>query len=445
MFTIYNTITGKKEEFKPLVPHNVSMYVCGITPYSNAHIGHGRSAVSFDLLYRWLTFLGYQVSYVRNYTDIDDKLLDKANQQLGNPQRYREIAEQFITQYQHEVKSLNCLIPTHEPRVTENIPAIIEFIQDLISKGYAYQVDGDVYFEVTKFPEYGKLSKQKIDALTCGARIDVDQRKKNPLDFALWKSEKQGTYFQSPWGWGRPGWHIECSVLASKFLNNQIDIHGGGRDLIFPHHENEIAQSEAHSGKHFAHYWVHNGLVNIDKQKMSKSLGNTLILAELIKKYNPMLLRYYFIIHHYRTPLEFSFEGLSNAKKSYNRLSTACKDVATGNFSLEELKKMPIINTMLEFLADDLNTPGMFGALFENLDTLKEDKRQLSAVKQLLTALLGLSLIPIEDAAIEITPEIQHLLNEREKARTQKNWARADEIRDQLQKLGVDIQDKKLT
>jgi cysteinyl-tRNA synthetase len=445
MFTIYNTITGKKEEFKPLVPHNVSMYVCGITPYSNAHIGHGRSAVSFDLLYRWLTFLSYQVSYVRNYTDIEDKLLDKAAQQLGDPQRYREIAEQFITQYQHEIKSLNCLIPTHEPRVTENIPAIIEFIKDLIRKGYAYQVDGDVYFEVTKFPEYGKLSKQKIDELTCGTRIDVDQRKKNPLDFALWKSEDEGTYFESPWSWGRPGWHIECSVLACKFLSDQIDIHGGGRDLIFPHHENEIAQSEAHSGKLFARYWIHNGLVNIDKQKMSKSLGNTLILAELIKKYNPMLLRYYFIIHHYRTPLEFSFEGLANAKKSYNRLSLACKDIPTGNFSLQELKEMPIINIMLNFLADDLNTPGMFGALFENLDTLKEDKKQLSAAKQILITLLGLSLIPIEDAAIEITPEIQHLLNEREKARTQKNWARADEIRDQLQKLGVDIQDKKLT
>lgn len=382
---------------------------------------------------------------MRNYTDIEDKLLDKAKQQLGNPERYKEIAEQFILQYQNEIRALNCLAPNNEPRVTENIPAIIQFIEDLIAQGYAYQVDGDVYFEVGKFPEYGKLSKQKVDELTCGARIDVDQRKKSPLDFALWKSEKKGTYFQSPWSWGRPGWHIECSVLASKFLDDQIDIHGGGRDLIFPHHENEIAQSEAHSGKPFARYWVHNGLVNIDKQKMSKSLGNTLILAELIKKYNPMLLRYYFVIHHYRTPLEFSFEGLANAKKSYNRLSHACANVSVGNFTMHDLKTMPIINNMLEFLADDLNTPGMFGVLFENLEKLKEDKKQLSAVKQILMNIAGLSLIPIEDTAVEITPEIQHLLNEREKARTQKNWARADEIRDELQKLGVDIQDKKLT
>ncbi len=445
MFTIFNTFNGKKELFKSLIPNKVSLYVCGITPYDKAHIGHGRSYVSFDLLYRWLTLLGYKVNYVRNFTDIDDKLLKKAQEQLGDPERFKEIADIYIKQFHDETNALQCKTPQHEPRVTENIKEIIDFIGKLIEKGYAYQVNGDVYFAVNKFPEYGKLSKQQIDELRTGARIQVDDRKKDPLDFALWKSEPEGTFYKSPWGYGRPGWHIECSALASNYLGDQIDIHGGGRDLLFPHHENEIAQSEAYHSKPFATYWVHNGLVNINKQKMSKSLGNILSLQELFKKYNPMVLRYYFLTHHYRTPLEFSFEDLEGSQKSYKRLCSIFQEIPVGTYTIKELQKMPIINKMVDFLMDDLNTPGMFGVLFEHLDELKSDKTQLSGAKELLHNVLGLSLEQIKEKEILITPEIQKLLDERETARLQKNWKRADQIRDQLDKMGVEIKDKKLT
>src|SRR5579872_5770169 len=245
MFTISNTLTGKKELFKSITPGKVLLYACGITPYDQAHMGHGRSYISFDVLTRWLKLLGYEVTYCRNFTDIDDKLLKKAQDQLGDIHRYKEIATKYINQYHDEMEALNCASPTVEPRVTDNIPLIIDFISDLIAKGYAYSVGGDVYFSIEKFPSYGKLSKQQIAELQAGARVEQGDIKRNPLDFALWKHEKEGTFWASPWGYGRPGWHIECSALASHYLADQIDIHGGGRDLMFPHHENEVAQSEA--------------------------------------------------------------------------------------------------------------------------------------------------------------------------------------------------------
>lgn len=444
MFTIINTLTGKKESVRTIKPGKVALYVCGITPYDRAHIGHGRSYVSFDFLYRWLTFLGYDVTYIRNFTDIDDKLLHKARERYGDPLAYPKIADAIIAQYQDEMRRLNCVSPTHEPRVTNHIPIIIQFIQDLIAKGHAYESDGDVYFSIETFPSYGKLSKQQLNELRAGARVEVGEKKKDPLDFALWKKEKEGTFWQSPWGWGRPGWHIECSALASHYLGDCIDIHGGGRDLIFPHHENEIAQSEARSGKSFARYWVHNGLMNINKEKMSKSLGNIVALEDILKQYDPMVLRFYYLLHHYHSPLEFSFEGLEGAQKNYKRLCRIFEKVPKGNFSKEQLKQFPIIRHMIDFIADDLNTPGMFGVLFENLDQLEKDTQQLQAAKQIVHDIIGLRLEPIEEKAIKITPEIQQLLNEREKARAAKDFKKADEIRDALYKLGFAVHDKKI-
>ncbi len=443
MVTLTNTLSGKKETFRSLKPNIVTLYACGITPYDRAHIGHARSYVSFDLLYRWLTFLGYDVTYCRNYTDIDDKLLKKANEQLGDQMRYPEIAQTIIDQYQKEMTALNCKDPKHEPRVTEHIPLIIEFIEKLIAKGHAYESGGDVYFSVRSFPEYGKLSKQQIDELCAGARVDACEKKRDPLDFALWKKEEEGTFWDSPWGWGRPGWHIECSALASHYLGDQIDIHGGGRDLLFPHHENEVAQSEALTGKAFANYWMHNGLMRIDMEKMSKSLGNIIAIEDILKQYDPMELRFYFLQHHYRSPMEFSFHDLDGATKSYRKLCKALLDVPVGSFSQQELESMPITKKMLEFLTDDLNTTGMFGVVFESLDTIKDDAQLAAAVKQILHDVLGLRLALVAQKEHEITPEIQKLLDEREAARAEKNWARADEIRDQLKAMGYEVRDKK--
>lgn len=424
MVTLTNTLSGKKETFHSLQPNSVTLYACGITPYDRAHIGHARSYVSFDLLYRWLTFLGYDVTYCRNFTDIDDKLLKKAEAIFGDQLRYPEIAEKIIAQYQKEMAQLNCVEPQHEPRVTKHIPLIIEFIEKLIAKGHAYESDGDIYFSVRSFSEYGKLSKQRVDELCVGERVQAGDKKRDPLDFALWKKEADGTFWQSPWGWGRPGWHIECSALASHYLGDQIDIHGGGRDLLFPHHENEVAQSEALTNKSFAKYWMHNGLMRLDAEKMSKSLGNIIAIEDILKEYDPMELRFYFLQHHYHSPMEFSFPDLDGACKSYRKLCRALENVPVGTFSKEQLEAIPIASRMLEFLTDDMNTTGMFGVVFENLDSIKDDQQQAAAVKQILHDILGLRLQVVPEKEQKITPEIQKLIDEREDARAQKNWAR---------------------
>ena len=437
-------MTGQKELFQAQKPHEVLMYVCGITPYDRSHLGHGRSAVVFDLLYRWLCFLGNDVTYIRNITDIDDKILIKAREQYGDYAAYNKVAQYFIDQYHEELKKLNCLPPTKEPRVTEHIPLIIDFIKDLIEKGYAYQSNGDVYFSIKKFPSYAKLSRQKIEDLHAGARIEIDERKHDPLDFALWKSEAEGSFWQSPWGWGRPGWHIECSTLARHYLGDTIDIHGGGRDLIFPHHENEIAQSESLTNKNFAAYWVHNGLIRLAKEKMSKSLGNVLTLEDLLKEHDPMVLRYYFLTHHYQAPFDFSFQDLQAAEKSYKRLCIIFIDTPSSDLDAEALKKIPIIKQMMSFLSDDLNTPGMLGVLFENLDTLKKDSTQRAAVKQFLQNVLGLIFKEQAVKETEITPEIKQMIEEREVARAEKNWQKADMLREKLRTLGYEVQDKRI-
>jgi len=402
MIKITNTLTGKKEAFKPLKQNTVKMYVCGITPYDEAHVGHGRVSVVFDAFYRLLKFLGYDVSYCRNFTDIDDKLLNKAKKELGDPLRYKEVAEKYIKMYGQDVISLNCLDPDYEPRVTENVPEIIAFIQKLVDAGHAYVSNGDVYFSIKSFDSYGNLSKQNLDDLRAGARVQVSEKKEDPLDFVLWKGTEAGTFWESPWGYGRPGWHIECSVLGNKFLGDQLDIHGGGMDLIFPHHENEIAQSEAHNKKKFVNYWIHNAFVRINKEKMSKSLGNFFTLRQLFEKFDPMLVRFYILKHHYRAPLDFDFEELENTKKSYNKLCNVFHGVECKNATRQDVEQSQIASKMLEFLCDDLNISGMLGIVFENLSEFKDNKDELCRTKTLLQDVLGLTLEPLKEEQVEI-------------------------------------------
>lgn len=444
MIVVFNTLSGKKEPFVPHHKKTVTLYVCGVTPYDHAHIGHGRCYVTFDLLYRLLEFVGYDVVYCRNFTDIDDKLLKKAQQEFGDQMRYKELADKFIASYNQDMAQLNTVNPAFTPRVTENIPAIIAFIQGLIDAGKAYVADGDVYYSIKSFPEYGKLSKQKIDQLRVGERVQVSEIKKDPLDFALWKSEAEGTFWESPWGWGRPGWHIECSVLAKEYLGESIDIHAGGLDLIFPHHENEIAQSEGLHKVPFATYWMHNAFVRLDKEKMSKSLGNIVILSELFKKFDPMVVRYYFIQHHYRAPLDFSYEELEKAQKAYKKLVRAFADVEPLKLQHQRRGQDPVVERMSAYLREDMNTSGMFGVLFDELKNITEQPAVAAAVKGFIQQVLGLTLEPLPEKEIMITPEIQKLLDERKAARAAKDWARADELRDKLVALGVELQDKKM-
>lgn len=440
MMLCTNTLTGKKEELR--VDKQIKMYVCGVTPYDDAHVGHGRCYVSFDVLQRTLRFFGADVLYCRNYTDIDDKIMNRAHKELGDRLRYKEIADRYIKSFQKSVARLNCMVPSVEPRVTENIQPIIQFIEELIQAGHAYQSGSDVYFNITSCPDYGKLSKQKIEDLHAGARVDVREQKRNPLDFALWKGEPEGEFWPSPWGYGRPGWHIECSVLARKFLGEHIDIHGGGLDLIFPHHENEIAQSESLFGAPFSRIWMHNGMVNSNKEKMSKSLGNFLMLHDLFDRFDPMVIRYYFLTHHYRMPIEFSFEGLSSAQKSYERLIRLCEaDLSDINVSAYT---SDIVTQMTDFLRDDLNTPGLLGVIFEHINDIAQNKQELAAVKNILMNVLGLTLQPLAEKELIITSEIQNLIDARNKARQEKDWVRADELREKLQQLGFDVHDNKI-
>lgn len=434
-----NTLSGKKEKFIPRVTRRASLYVCGITPYDYAHIGHGRCYVVFDVLNRLLKESGYQVTYCRNFTDIDDKLLARAEREYGDASRYRDVADIFISAFREDVAALGCLVPNFEPRVTDFIPEIIEFVKELESHGWAYESNGSVYFAVNKMSDYGKLSGRSTDELLAGARVEINPDKKNPLDFALWKAEPGDRFWQSPWGNGRPGWHIECSVMARVLLGDQFDIHGGGMDLIFPHHENEIAQSQALVGADYVHYWVHNAFVRINKEKMSKSLGNFFTLRQVFEKYDPMVVRFMILGHHYRSPLDFAFDDLDVAQKSYQRLARFFADTQP----LEEnYCAHPIVAKACEFIADDLNTPGALGVVFENLASL--DLAGKAAMKGFLMNLLGLALVPLAEQVVEITPEIEALIAAREVARRERDWKRADQLRDQLREVGYEARDKKL-
>lgn len=444
MLHITNSLTGQKEPFQPLLAGRINLYVCGITPYDLSHIGHGRCYVVFDMIYRYLSFLGFDVKYCRNFTDIDDKLLTKAVKEFGDASRYSEIAHRYIAAYHDDMQALNCLSPDHEPRVTQTIPQIITFVQGLIANGSAYELDGSVYFRVRNFEGYGKLSKQDINDLCAGARIGIDDKKEDPLDFALWKADDSSVGYQSPWGFGRPGWHIECSAMAHDYFQGTVDIHGGGMDLLFPHHENEIAQSESLYPAPFVRYWMHNAFVRINKEKMSKSLNNFFTLKDILKDFDPMVLRFYFMKHYYRGPLDFSIEDLQVAEKTYKRLAKFFNGVSIESFVNEDLKSNITVQAMSDCLADDFNTSGLFGVLFESLDNLQHDEQAKVEVKYFLVHVLGLTLAPITEKAVAITPEIQILIDARLQARHDKDWKRADEIRDQLKELGFQVQDKKL-
>ncbi|MEK7196161.1 MAG: cysteine--tRNA ligase, partial [Nitrospirota bacterium] len=323
---IYNTLAGEKEDFIPLVKDRVNMYVCGVTVYDNCHIGHARSAIVFDVIQRYLKYKGFNVKFVRNFTDIDDKIINRAKKE-GIP--WNEVARKYTEEFYNDMDSLGVARADIEPKATEHIKEIIDIVKGLIDKGYAYEKDGSIYFEVNKFHEYGKLSKRDKEDMIAGARVEVDVRKKDPMDFALWKASKEGEpFWESPWGKGRPGWHIECTAMSIKHLAESFDIHGGGADLIFPHHENEIAQSEAFTGKPFVKYWVHNGFITIDKEKMSKSLGNFFTIKEVLDRYDPEVVRFFLLSTHYRSPIEFSDEQLKEAEVSIDRYYTTLIRIA---------------------------------------------------------------------------------------------------------------------
>ena len=340
---LYNTLTGNKDDFVPLHGKKVGMYACGVTVYDLCHIGHARSAIVFDIVHRYLRYRGYEVTFVRNFTDIDDKIIKRANEEGVD---YKTIAEKYIVEFNVDMGELGLEKPSVEPKATEHIPEMIRLISALIEKGFAYQSGGDIFFSVRKFGDYGKLSKRDLEEMQAGARVEIDEKKENPLDFALWKTSKPGEpFWETPWGKGRPGWHIECSVMSQEYLGETLDIHGGGRDLIFPHHENEIAQSEAATGKTFARYWVHNGFVNINKEKMSKSLGNILTIKEILKDWHPEVLRLFFLSHHYRSPIDFSEDSFAEAKLGLDRFYTTLHSIQKELYKPVTPKTLPSPST----------------------------------------------------------------------------------------------------
>jgi cysteinyl-tRNA synthetase len=451
---LYNTLTRKKETFVPLEEGKVKMYVCGPTVYNYIHIGNARPAIVFDTVRRYLEYRGYDVKYVSNFTDVDDKLIRAANQ-LGVD--VPAIADKFINAYFEDVSALGCQKADVHPRVMENMDIIIDFISQLIDKGYAYESAGDVYFRTRKFDEYGKLSHQSIDDLQIGARIEVGDRKQDDLDFALWKTAKEGEIFwESPWGLGRPGWHIECSAMAKKYLGETIDIHAGGQDLTFPHHENEIAQSEALSGKLFSRYWMHNGYINIDNEKMSKSLGNFVLVHDIIKKHNPQVLRFFMLSVHYRNPINYSEELLESTKAAFERLTTSYqnllhrKEASTDltNNDQEWLEKIASSQEQfIEAMDDDFNTAKAISVLFDLSKLanyyLLEKNTAVTVIdaftKQFedLFLVLGLKLEKEE----MLDEEIDALIEKRIQARKDRNFQLSDQIRDQLKEMNIILED----
>ena len=456
---IYNTLTRKKEEFVPIEEGKVSMYVCGPTVYNYFHIGNARPFVVFDTMRKYLEYRGYKVKYVQNFTDVDDKIINRAKEEGLTA---GEVSEKYIDEYYKDAAALNIKKATVHPKVTETIPDIIKFIQDLIDLGYAYESDGDVYYRARKFEGYGKLSGKNIDDLISGARIAVGEKKEDPLDFALWKARKEDSEiaWESPWGMGRPGWHIECSTMSKKYLGDTIDIHAGGQDLQFPHHENEIAQSEAHSGKPFAHYWMHNGYINIDGIKMSKSLGNFRTVRDLLGAYDGEVLRFLILSGQYRGPIDFGEEILTQSQNGLNRMRNAKSNlkhlIATGSGTMTREEKETLAEfdrfreKFIEVMDDDLNTADAISVIFELITAVntavkdgasKEFAQKCLDLLMELTTILGLLQQDPEAEVTEVDPEIQALIDERQAARKAKNFARADEIRDQLKAKGITLKD----
>ncbi|WP_108672036.1 cysteine--tRNA ligase [Peribacillus acanthi] len=452
---IYNTLTRQKEVFQPMEKGKVKMYVCGPTVYNFIHIGNARPPIVFDTVRRYLEYRGYDVQYVSNFTDVDDKLIRVANE-LGSD--VPTVAQRFIDAYFEDVTALGCNRADVHPRVMESMDIIIEFIEALIEKGFAYESEGDVYYKTRQFKGYGKLSHQSIDELRAGARIEVGEKKQDALDFALWKAAKEGEiYWESPWGKGRPGWHIECSAMAKKYLGDSIDIHAGGQDLAFPHHENEIAQSEALSGKVFSKYWMHNGYINIDNEKMSKSLGNFVLVHDIIKKYDPQLLRFFMLSVQYRHPINYSEELLENTKTGLERLKSSYQnlkhrlesstDLTTTNDEwLEKIEQLH--QKFIEEMDDDFNTANAISVLFDlskqaNYYLLEKNTHQevIQAFINEFETLFSVLGLTLKEEAVLLDEEVDRLIQERNQARKDRNFSRSDEIRDQLKEMNIILED----
>ena len=459
MLQLYNTLTNQKEKFEPLNPEKVTMYVCGPTVYNYIHIGNARSAVAFDTIRRYLEYRGFEVNYVSNFTDVDDKII-KASQEMNLS--VKEITEKFINAFYEDTSALNVKKATLNPRVMDNMDDIIKFIEVLVQKGYAYESAGDVYYKTRKFKDYGKLSGQLIDDLEQGAssRVDdIDQDKKqDPLDFALWKKVKQGEIsWNSPWGQGRPGWHIECSVMSTKYLGDTIDIHAGGQDLEFPHHENEIAQSEAKTGKKFARYWLHNGFVTIgeEDQKMSKSLGNFVTVHDLLKKVNPQVIRFFMSTTQYRRPIRYSSANLNEAKVNLNKLQTAyenlsyrLKDSVEGNDKEVEANFANLEKDFVKVMDDDFNVQNGISVVYEMAKQLNVYSEKEKVYTDTINNLINTYKKVVEIFGISFNEEkellddtIEQLIQERNEARKNKNFKRSDEIRDLLKEQGIILED----
>ena len=472
---LYNTMTNKIEEFKTIEENKVKMYVCGPTVYNYIHLGNARPIVVFDTLARYFEHKGMEVEFVQNFTDVDDKIINKSMEEGTSAS---EVSEKYIKYFFEDINKLNILGSVKRPKVTENMAEIIEIIQKLIDNGFAYEKDGDVYFEVKKYKDYGKLSNQKIEELELGARIDVSEIKKNPVDFALWKKKKDGEpFWESPWGQGRPGWHIECSAMAKKYLGDTFDIHGGGQDLVFPHHENEIAQSKCAYHGNFANYWLHNGFIQINGDKMSKSLGNFFLLREILEKFSGNVVRLFILSTHYRKPINFSFENMEDTKKALQNIVKSMNKFENivekyKNEKIENIKNSEFSQKIDEFdkkfeeaMNEDMNTPQALATIFDQIrETNKfistnenefstiycEIKKSYDSLKQKIENVFGIA-IEIENAVkeedgenMELTKKlIELLIKLRSKARSEKNFKLSDEIRDELKALGVEIKDNK--
>lgn len=460
MLKFHNSLSNKLEEFIPLEENKVKMYVCGPTVYDKAHLGHARCYITWDVLYRYLKFLGYNATYCRNITDVDDKILKKADMQGVEPD---VITKEFYESFENSMKGLNCLKPDVEPRATKTIGEMIAMVKKLIEKGFAYEADGDVYFSVEKYKKYGQLSKQPLDDLMAGARVEADEKKKSPLDFALWKKDEKHGY-KSPWGLGRPGWHIECSAMSKKFLGDSIDIHAGGADLTFPHHENELAQSECANGCEFVKYWLHNGFVTINKEKMSKSLNNFLTIDDLLKKYDSNAIRFFILTNHYRMPVEFNDEALNSAAAGAKRLINAASGYEKTSDIDNEAK-----DAFIEAMNDDLNTSKALAVLFSLSDKIKKSANKDDAQKYACTLItlgevlgfdfslarkevsdeeLRVMLEPLYktfeiESSLEPRAALDKIISIRKAARDNKDWAKSDLIRDELDGAGIMLKDSK--
>ena len=443
MIKIFNTFTNKKEDFRPISENHVKMYVCGMTVYDDCHVGHARVLIVFDLIYRWFLNSGYDVQYVRNITDIDDKIINKSNDQGCN---FKELTDRYIESMHEDSKALNVIPPTFQPKATDAIPSMIKMIGILVDKGFAYiGKNGDVFFEISKFKDYGKLSKKNIDDLDPGSRVKIDDNKKSFGDFVLWKLSKENEpSWESPWGKGRPGWHIECSAMSSDILGNGFDIHGGGQDLIFPHHENEIAQSESCHDHKMANYWIHNGFVNVDDEKMSKSLGNFFTLKNVLKNYSGEVIRFFVYKSHYRSPLNYSDQNLNDAKTAVEKIYIALRPYKCIQIDLDWSKAS--LSKIKDALDDDFNSPKAISIIFELINLLNKgsNKGLANEIFSVLKA-LGLMAIPQEDFFTKSNKidhdYIEKLIQQRAQAKLQKDYHKADELRNEIDSLGVVLED----